>query len=579
MKKLIFFLLLIISLDSFSQCNLTISKDIVCAGEKVVFSIPSSITFYHIVWNFGDGKYSVQNSHQVEYAYKDAGTYNACVTLYNSNNTVKCGPNCQTITILDGPKAKFDINHLGKFCQWDSVLVFKNLTVESKEKAPIIDYFWLFSDGDTSHSENPGHYFKMHGNYFVYLDVTDSIGCKSSYEMDFSIPYYHKLKPYFNLSSTNKCKESKDYLLNLTDTIGKKITNWYWDFNDGKGWQEVAKNDTVKIFYTHSSIYIFRLKVKSNWGCEDSIEKQVIVRTGNFKADFDTAASPEVCAPQAVKFLNKTTLVSYDQIKSSKWFFYNDENKLIHTSTLLDPVWTFAKNGQYHVKLIVVSDSGCTDSIYKRDYINVLGPQPKFWLFKNDKKVYTDTIHIGEYVQILDSSKNVTNWQFVKGDKSYYTDTSRPFNHIFKIKYNKAGTYRIYLNGTSKVYFPIPAPGYWGNCSSVFGDSNMHPEDPTFRVVVLDTATNIHLREKACTISIYPNPADNQIIIISDIFPYKVKNAEIFDIYGKIVMTVPFEFFEQNSNQINVNALPNGLYFLKITTTNQLYVNRFRIIH
>jgi len=67
------------------------------------------------------------------------------------------------------------------------------------------------------------------------------------------------------------------------------------------------------------------------------------------------------------------------------------------------------------------------------------------------------------------------------------------------------------------------------------------------------------------TFSIYPNPASDQVYI-----NLKNYNKETFklDIFNQLGMNVKTLMINQMSNRINVSELSNGIYFLKIETTN-----------
>lgn len=61
------------------------------------------------------------------------------------------------------------------------------------------------------------------------------------------------------------------------------------------------------------------------------------------------------------------------------------------------------------------------------------------------------------------------------------------------------------------------------------------------------------------SLSIYPNPAVSLINVISN-GPEAITGAEIFDVLGKKVMVKQ----DWNSNQIDVDSLSSGVYFLKV---------------
>ena len=62
------------------------------------------------------------------------------------------------------------------------------------------------------------------------------------------------------------------------------------------------------------------------------------------------------------------------------------------------------------------------------------------------------------------------------------------------------------------------------------------------------------------TISIYPNPTTGELKI--DNGQLKIKNVELFDIYGKKILNFQFSIL----NSLDVSYLPAGIYFVQVTT-------------
>ena len=62
------------------------------------------------------------------------------------------------------------------------------------------------------------------------------------------------------------------------------------------------------------------------------------------------------------------------------------------------------------------------------------------------------------------------------------------------------------------------------------------------------------------TISIYPNPTTGKLKI--DNGQLKIKNVELFDIYGKKILNFQFSIF----NSLDVSHLPAGIYFVQVTS-------------
>ena len=65
-----------------------------------------------------------------------------------------------------------------------------------------------------------------------------------------------------------------------------------------------------------------------------------------------------------------------------------------------------------------------------------------------------------------------------------------------------------------------------------------------------------NLERKVLIIVIYPNPTSNTIFILRNESPIVVS---IFNVLGKEVLSI------KNANNINVQALPSGVYVIRIS--------------
>jgi hypothetical protein len=69
--------------------------------------------------------------------------------------------------------------------------------------------------------------------------------------------------------------------------------------------------------------------------------------------------------------------------------------------------------------------------------------------------------------------------------------------------------------------------------------------------------------EQLNEIVIYPNPTTGELRIRN--YELGIRNYEIFDVYGRILLTSPMSPMSPETT-INIPHLPNGIYFIKITT-------------
>jgi alpha-L-arabinofuranosidase len=85
---------------------------------------------------------------------------------------------------------------------------------------------------------------------------------------------------------------------------------------------------------------------------------------------------------------------------------------------------------------------------------------------------------------------------------------------------------------------------------------------------------NIQIPAKNTGINIYPNPVSDQIRLTWDINNKKDLSIKIYSIYGKEIITTK-ALPDQKTKNIDINALPPGMYFITISGFGQSYFNKF----
>ncbi len=76
-------------------------------------------------------------------------------------------------------------------------------------------------------------------------------------------------------------------------------------------------------------------------------------------------------------------------------------------------------------------------------------------------------------------------------------------------------------------------------------------------------------------ISIYPNPAINEVTIEINNIQNKNVNLDIFDISGKLIQNVKLNAKEDLINQqLNISQFVSGIYFMNFTIDNKEYLKK-----
>jgi len=72
-------------------------------------------------------------------------------------------------------------------------------------------------------------------------------------------------------------------------------------------------------------------------------------------------------------------------------------------------------------------------------------------------------------------------------------------------------------------------------------------------------------------LQIFPNPVKDELFIKSE---FQIEKVEIYDLSGRAVETLRAPFLQQNGAIINVSALPQGIYLLKVYTDEGLAIRK-----
>jgi gliding motility-associated-like protein len=336
-------------------------------------------------WEFGNNLFDTVQHTKTEYS--SPGAYN--VTLIVTDDKGCSDDTTMLVNIWPLPKADFQITSA---CLGDSVS-FKNTS--SVVGGTVTLSIWSFGDGTPLvNAVNPKHLYPTTSkNYTVQLFVTSDKNCVSAV----SKPVELFPKPAVDFTANNVCIYKTLRFSNYSDG-----NNSLWSFGDG-GTSVLRNPDHM---YASAGIKNVKLVVGNNYGCFDSLSKQITVYPQpkfNYTAK-DTAGCPV--------FITTFTAVAdssnADSISTWKWIFNPASIKFGKTVQGAP----YLEAGKYSPVLIATNSKGCVDTLTKQYYINVYPiPVPSFILSPNELSIYEMK------TQIIDnSSTDVVKWQWDLGD-------------------------------------------------------------------------------------------------------------------------------------------------------------------
>lgn len=280
---------------------------------------------------------------------------------------------------------------------------------------------WDLGNGTISLFQNPSSVYFAPGTYTVKQVVKTATGADSVVKQQY-ITVYDNPVAGFETSDSVGCFPFYVTFTDKSAVSDGTIASWNWDFGDGNTSTDKNPSHT----YTGTGNFTVTLKVTSVNGCSKSFSKaQHIKIASGVLADFDFTPVQNSCnAPLDIDFNNKSVesgAVMY------VWDFGDGQ-----TATDKSPRHKYASNGAYTVTLVAITNSGCRDTVIKKNLIVLGNTQTQFTI--------PGSVCAGEPFYPINTSTPVpgsVHWDF--GDGSASADASP------QKSYTNAGTYMVKL--------------------------------------------------------------------------------------------------------------------------------------
>jgi gliding motility-associated-like protein len=368
-----------------SSCDIQVSVNKGCNPLPVKFTFTTTNTsaIDTWAWLFGDGSGSSQKD--PTNIYTTAGSFTPQVTVTFKNGTKCTVTLSKPIVVFSKPIADFSANNNQPIilCNRGDKVCFKDISRPGVNKAPVVSRLWDFGDA-TSHSsdQNPCHVFSDSGVFTVTLDVVDSNGCDSSIQKKISVRFTSDLgftlNPKFNIFIAFDCQKFVDNIIysNATDTAGKFLTKFIWDFGDGTfdscdlrtpGCR--SKFDSVVHTYSKSGTYVPSLYIENKFGCNNKIKLDTPIVIQPYKLDVKIFPNYPVCYVADTIF--SFNVPAHPQAAYYMWDFGDPLER--GTGRIPASPHTYKKPGVYNVHVEVKIGKCLFDSMLCKK-VKLLGP-------------------------------------------------------------------------------------------------------------------------------------------------------------------------------------------------------------
>ncbi len=384
----------------------------ICSDNPVVNLTGEIIIAAGGIWTGGDGTYTPSaDSLTTTYTPTNAEINSGSVTLkLTTTGNAGCHAGEDSLEIMFSPPVATGFSFLD-VCYGDTVKF--NNTSTYPDSLPV-SWLWRFGDGNTSSQKDPAYKYASAGTYNVLLKITSNSLCSDSVTKTVTV----YAVPAADFTSDAKCFTDSVGFTDMSAITGDTITSWSWDFGNGDA--DAIQNPSV--LYDSSGTYTVTLIVGTDFGCSDTVSKNVEVHPKPV-ADF---SFNEACFGDSTTF-NDISSVSSGSITSWNWDFGDGTG-----DTLQNEKHEYLIDTVYDVRLIV-SSGYCSDTVVKQ--VDIFSPPTAD--FTSDAKCFSDSVHFIDISVITGDTISSWYWDFGNG----ITDSVKnPF-----ALYDSGGVYTVTL--------------------------------------------------------------------------------------------------------------------------------------
>ena len=339
-------------------------------------------------WNFGDGNSG--SGATPTHVFSAAGTYQVVLTVQNSTGAEDTAV---TTVAIDDTVLVPVANAGGPYTGYEGQPIYFD---GSKSSGTNITYLWDFGDGTTSDEKTPSHTYSSVGSYQVVLTVTNSSGSDS----DTTTATVKIAPPKAKAGGPYEGSENAAVVFDGSESTGRNITSYEWDFGDGT----TGTGVTVSHTYTAAGTYTVVLKVTNSSG---------------FDTDTTTAkiagAKPVANAggPYDARVGDTVTFDGSGSVGSGLTYEWDFGDGSEATGQIVD--YSYSRDGIFTVRLKVTDSNGEEDIDETTATISrqpLIKPSSGFVKTKSGNFVIDgETFYIKGAHIVPDSGNNLNGWE------------------------------------------------------------------------------------------------------------------------------------------------------------------------
>ena len=359
-------------------------------------------------WDFDDGTFS--NVPSPVHVFPASGVYHVKLTVTNGG----CTHSFIDSILITSANPDFTLNG-SSFCKYADVV----FTITNVDPTATYTYIWDYGDGnsDITSALTITHSYANSGNQFPSLVATDVYGCQDTIKKPTPIVIYGPTAGFANPPG-GTCINGTLAFIDTSATDGlHPIVQWIWNYGDGTGNDTLSAPPFAHQFNVQGSFGV-KLTIKDSYGCYDTLVKPAAVLITKPVADFATADTVR-CSNSNVTFNNLSQGVNLTYL----WDFGDTT-----TSTNNNPQHPYKDTGTYSIKLVITDLFGCTDSLYRPQYVHVANSKADFSFLQGGVLglCYPFVIEVAD--QAVNASS--ISWSFGDGSFSNLDTPSHIYNYV-----------------------------------------------------------------------------------------------------------------------------------------------------
>lgn len=383
---------------------------------------------------------AIPGATQTQYNVTQTGAYHATVFSFvgcSSNTEIK------TINVYDNPVAGFNLNSPTSQCFRNNQFAFTNTSTIA---SGTIQYSWDMGDGTVLTTTDVNHSYAQAGTYTVKLMVTSGNGCKDS--LIRTVNVYPSATADAVVNTNSQCFTGHQFIFTNNTTVESGTLVYNWSLGDGN----IANTPDVTHSYVLPGSYTVKLLVITDKGCADSISINVAVNPSPV-AGFAVNNVQQCFGGNNFVLTNTTTIFSGT-------VNYNWDLGDGNTATTANVNHSYLQSGDYRIRMLATSDSGCVDSSF-RDVKIFAYPLADF-LVRAPACINQEVLVINKTLNNTSSTLNYV-WDFGNGHTEFVRSPAysypAPGNYNLRLSVSTAQCPATVTTKLVPVVIEAPAPG------------------------------------------------------------------------------------------------------------------------